>query len=104
MTALAWLAIPLVALLIGLISAARMSRPRRPAEVEESVESFVRFRQALAAQSRSAATRSAAPRPHENSPSPRENLPPERPVDRTPARVPEGVGAVTADRTPGGGF
>ncbi|MBX6372070.1 MAG: hypothetical protein IRZ02_07430 [Acidothermus sp.] len=45
---LGWLAIPVAALIVGLVSAARMSRPRRPAGVEESVESFSRFRRALA--------------------------------------------------------
>jgi hypothetical protein len=45
---LLWLAIPLVALIVGIVWAYFISRPARPAAVQESVESFSRFRRALA--------------------------------------------------------
>jgi hypothetical protein len=48
MSVLVWLAIPLVALVIGIVWAYFLSRPARPAAMEESMESFTRFRRALA--------------------------------------------------------
>jgi hypothetical protein len=45
-----WWVIPLVALIIGIAWAYRASRPPKPAAMEESMESFSRFRQALAHQ------------------------------------------------------
>lgn len=48
MTVLLWLVIPLVALIIGILWAYLISRPARPAEMQESMESFSRFRAALA--------------------------------------------------------
>ena len=49
MTVLLWLAIPLAALIIGIVWAYVLSRPPRPAAMQESMESFSRFRTALAA-------------------------------------------------------
>jgi hypothetical protein len=51
MTELLWLVIPLVALIIGTLWAYAISRPPRPAAMEESMESFSRFRRALAQRS-----------------------------------------------------
>ena len=48
MTVLLWLAIPLVALIIGIVWAYLINRPPRPAAMQESMESFSRFRRALA--------------------------------------------------------
>jgi len=48
MKQLLWLAIPLVALIIGIVLAYRINRPPRPAAMQESMESFSRFRRALA--------------------------------------------------------
>lgn len=48
MTILLWLAIPLAALIIGIVWAYVLSRPPRPAAMQESMESFSRFRTALA--------------------------------------------------------
>lgn len=48
MTVLLWLAIPLAALIIGIVWAYVLSRPPRPAAMQESMESFSRFRNALA--------------------------------------------------------
>jgi hypothetical protein len=45
-----WWVIPLVALIVGIAWAYRASRPPKPAEMQESMESFSRFRQALAHQ------------------------------------------------------
>jgi hypothetical protein len=48
-TALAWLAIPLVALLCAIVAVTWIGRPRRKAEMRSSVRSYERFRAALAA-------------------------------------------------------
>jgi len=48
MSNLLWLAIPLAALLIGIVWAYFASRPSRPAAMQDSMESFSRFRHALA--------------------------------------------------------
>lgn len=48
MKVLLWLAIPLVALIIGIVWAYLISRPPRPAAMQDSMESFDRFRRALA--------------------------------------------------------
>jgi hypothetical protein len=45
-----WWVIPLVALIVGIAWAYHASRPPKPAAMEESMESFSRFRQALAHQ------------------------------------------------------
>jgi hypothetical protein len=49
-TVFVWWVPALVALIIGIAWAYRASRPPKPAEMEESMESFSRFRQALAHQ------------------------------------------------------
>ena len=49
MTALAWLAIPLAALLCAVVAVTWMGRPRRKAQMRHSVRSYERFRAALAA-------------------------------------------------------
>jgi hypothetical protein len=48
MKVLLWLAIPVVALIIGIVWAYFTSRPPRPAAMQDSMESFNRFRTALA--------------------------------------------------------
>ena len=48
MSVLVWLAIPLVALIVGIVWASWISRPARPAAMQESVEAFNRFQDALA--------------------------------------------------------
>lgn len=48
MKVLLWLAIPLLALIIGIVWAYFISRPARPAAMQDSMESFNRFRRALA--------------------------------------------------------
>ena len=58
MTVLLWLAIPLVALIIGIVWAYFASRPARPAQMQESMESFSRFRRALAQHAERSAARS----------------------------------------------
>ena len=52
MTVLVWLAIPLVALIIGIVLAYLLNRPPRPAAMQESMGSFSRFRRALAQRSK----------------------------------------------------
>ena len=47
-TALAWLAIPMVALLCAIVAVTWIGRPRRKAEMRDSVRSYERFRAALA--------------------------------------------------------
>ena len=47
MSVLVWLAIPLVALFVGIVWAYLVSRPPRPAAMQDSMESFSRFREAL---------------------------------------------------------
>ena len=47
MSVLLWLAIPLVALFVGIVWAYLVSRPPRPAAMQDSMESFSRFREAL---------------------------------------------------------
>jgi hypothetical protein len=47
MAVLLWLAIPLVAFVIGIVWAYLISRPPRPAAMLESMESFTKFRQAF---------------------------------------------------------
>ena len=49
MTALAWLAIPLAALLCAVVAVTWMGRPRRKTQMRHSVRSYERFREALAA-------------------------------------------------------
>jgi hypothetical protein len=49
MTVLLWLVIPLAALIIGIVWAYLIGRPPRPAAMQDSMESFSRFRHALAA-------------------------------------------------------
>jgi hypothetical protein len=49
MMVLLWLAVPLVALVIGIVWAYLLSRPPRPTAMQDSVEAFSRFRQALGA-------------------------------------------------------
>jgi hypothetical protein len=48
MSSLAWLAIPLVALLLGVLWAVWTARPRPRADTHETVEEHARFRAALA--------------------------------------------------------
>lgn len=45
---LLWLLIPLVALIVGIVWAYLISRPPRPAAMQDSMETFSRFRHALA--------------------------------------------------------
>jgi hypothetical protein len=47
---LLWLMIPVVALIVGIVWAYFLSRPARPAAMQDSMDSFSRFRHALAAQ------------------------------------------------------
>lgn len=47
MVVLLWLAIPLVAFVIGIVWAYLISRPPRPTAMMESMESFTRFRRAF---------------------------------------------------------
>lgn len=58
MTVLLWLAIPLVALIIGIVWAYFANRPARPAQMQESMDSFTRFREALAEHVQRSAARS----------------------------------------------
>jgi hypothetical protein len=58
MNNLLWLAIPLVALVVGIVYAYVISRPR-PAAMQDSMESFSRFRHALASNPAASATASA---------------------------------------------
>lgn len=55
---LLWLVIPLVALVIGIVWAYFLSRPPRPAAMQDSMDSFSRFRSALATPPASGAKRS----------------------------------------------
>lgn len=48
MSALAWLAIPLTAVVCAIVAVTWMGRPRPKAEMRESVRSYERFRSALA--------------------------------------------------------
>lgn len=52
MAVLLWLMIPLAALIVGIVWVYLTSRPARPAAMQDSMESFNRFRHALAQQSR----------------------------------------------------
>jgi hypothetical protein len=47
MSVLLWLAVPLVALVIGIVWAYLLSRPPRPTAMNDSMEAFSRFRRAL---------------------------------------------------------
>ena len=47
---LLWLMIPVVALIVGIVWAYFLSRPARPAAMQDSMDSFSRFRRALGAQ------------------------------------------------------
>lgn len=47
MAAIAWWGIPIGATLISVLWASRVSRPRRPGSVHDTVESYQRFRAAL---------------------------------------------------------
>ena len=49
MSVLLWLLIPLAALIAGIVSAYLIGRPARPAAMQDSMDSFSRFRHALAA-------------------------------------------------------
>jgi hypothetical protein len=62
MPVLLWLTIPVAALVIGIVWAYVLSRPPRPAAMEESMESFSRFRRALATH-QGAAPRKRTPSP-----------------------------------------
>jgi len=48
MKVLLWLMIPVAALIVGIIWAYVISRPAKPAAMQDSMESFSRFRHALA--------------------------------------------------------
>ncbi len=48
MTVLLWLLIPVTALVIGIVRVYLMTRPPKPAAMQETMESFSRFRHALA--------------------------------------------------------
>jgi len=63
MKVLLWLMIPMGALIVGIIWASIRARPPRPADMQDTMASFTRFRRALAAHS---ATNSA-PRSATNS-------------------------------------
>jgi hypothetical protein len=62
MKVLLWLMIPVAALIVGIIYAYVISRPAKPAAMQDSMESFSRFRHALASDPTS---RSAARRAHQ---------------------------------------
>jgi hypothetical protein len=47
---LLWLMIPVAALIVGIVWAYFLSRPARPAAMQDSMESFSRFRHALESQ------------------------------------------------------
>jgi len=47
---LLWLMIPLAALIVGIVWAYFLNRPARPAAMQDSMDSFSRFRHALGAQ------------------------------------------------------
>jgi hypothetical protein len=52
MAVLLWLMIPFGALIVGIVWVYLISRPARPAAMQDSMDSFNRFRHALAQQSR----------------------------------------------------
>jgi len=62
MKVLLWLMIPVAALIVGIIWAYVISRPAKPAAMQDSMDSFSRFRHALASDPTS---RSAARRAHQ---------------------------------------
>ncbi|WP_121194066.1 hypothetical protein [Motilibacter peucedani] len=47
MTSLAWLAIPVVAVVLAIACVSWLGRTRRPADVADTVESYARFQAAL---------------------------------------------------------
>jgi hypothetical protein len=56
-----WLVIPLIALVVGIVWAYLSSRPARPAAMQDSMETFSRFRAALATDLTSPAAKPARP-------------------------------------------
>jgi hypothetical protein len=62
---LLWLMIPVAALIVGIIWAYVISRPAKPAAMQDSMESFSRFRHALASDPGSRAGRRAHHQGHE---------------------------------------
>jgi hypothetical protein len=79
MGVLLWLLIPLAALIVGIVSAYLIGRPARPAAMQDSMDSFSRFRHALAA-------RHTAGRPPGHPPGSREPVPQVQ-VTQSPAIV-----------------
>jgi len=64
MKVLLWLMIPMGALIVGIIWASIRARPPRPADMQDTMASFTRFRRALAAHS----STNSAPRSPMHSP------------------------------------
>ena len=58
MTSLAWLAIPVVAVILAIAYVSWVSRTRRPADIEDTVAGYARFQAALGE-----ATRRSGPPP-----------------------------------------
>ena len=65
MKVLLWLMIPVAALIVGIIWAYVISRPAKPAAMQDSMESFSRFRHALASEPASRSTRRAHEQHHD---------------------------------------
>jgi len=61
---LLWLMIPVAALIVGIIWAYVISRPAKPAAMQDSMESFSRFRHALASDPASRVARRAQQQRH----------------------------------------